>query len=684
MGELRVAQDPARALGPGELAWAALLPCALVLVAAVVLLGPVLGHALVEPDTTDFWGFALRAGYIRPEPTEHARYLLALLGPLLLGGTTLALLRGRPLPRRPATSLLVSAGKLALVGFVVAVLLYQRLLTYGAVYLGDGPFRTVYFTFPTLVVALAFAAVLAAALGSPALVARLRELTRESRAKRIAAFAAGLLVVALWLLTAFNDDASIASVNLEVWDNIPFWVDEAFAILNGQAPLVDFHAQYAQLWSYVAAGTLSVFGASLSVYTATMIAGTTATMLAVLDVFRRLVASSLLALALFVPFVATSFFMEVGPPANRYGPSNLFSFFPIRYAGPYLLLWLIVRRAERGGRSPPVGLFAVAGLVAVNNPEFGVPALGATLAALLAVEPARRPTAIARLLGGALVGLAAAAAAVAVLTLAVAGAWPRFGMLWTFPRIFSTGFGMLPMPALGFHLAVYVTFAAAVVVGIVRVLRAAGDARLTGALVWTGVFGLGAGAYFVGRSHPQVLINLFSAWALALSLLLVVVVRELLAQSSRRPGLVEALVLVGFGLCVCSIAQTPTPWTQLRRIAETQPDRARIGLYMSSQRAAVAAATRPGEPVALLMREGHRIAQDVGVADVLPYANIDSMFTRRQWVEMVRALRRAGGTKILMPAERLVDERTAWLIRSGFAVGASYEAARLVEFVARS
>jgi hypothetical protein len=673
-----------RMLSPSEVAWAALLPCALAVVAAILLLGPVLGRVLLEPGTEDFWGFALRAGYIRPEPTEHARYLLALLGPLVLAAATFAFTRVRPLPHRPLTAFLASAGNVAFAVFVIAVFLYQRSLTYGDVYLGDGPFKTVYFTVPTLVAAIVVAALVAVALTSANALARLREIARESRAKRIAVFAAGLALVALWMLTAFNDDASIASVNLEVWDNIPFWVDEAFAIVNGQAPLVDFHAQYAQLWSYLAAGALAVFGTSLSVFTATMIAGTAATMLAILDVFRRLVGSSLAALALFVPFVATSFFMEVGPSENRYGPANLFSFFPIRYAGPYLLLWLVVRRVERGGRSPPLGLFAVAGLVAINNPEFGIPALGATLAALLAAELPRTPGELVRLFAGALGGLAGAVAVVAVLTLAVAGGWPHFGMLWTFPRIFSTGFGMLPMPAIGFHVVVYVTFAAAIVVAVVRILQTATDARLTSALVWSGVFGLGAGAYFVGRSHPQVLIDLFSAWALALGLLLVVSVRAIVGRSARRLGLAEALVLLGFGLCVCSIAQTPLPWSQWERIADPHPGRSQIQLFRSSQRTAVAAATRPGEPIALLMREGHRIAHDVGVVDVVPYANIDSMFTIGQWAEMVRALRRAGGTKILMPADRLVEERVAWLSRLGYDAARGYDEARLVEFVARS
>jgi hypothetical protein len=243
---------------------------------------------------------------------------------------------------------------------------------------------------------------------------------------------------------------------------------------------------------------------------------------------------------------------------------------------------------------------------------------------------------------------------------------------------------MLPMPALGFHLVLYVTFAAAIATGIVRVLRVADDVRLTAALVWAGVFGLGTGAYFTGRSHPHVLIDLFSAWALALSLLVIVAARGIVERPGRRPGAVEALVFACLGLTVCSIAQTPAPWTQWHRIASAQPDAGQIDRFIASQRAAVAVATRRGEPVALLMHEGHRIAEDVGVVDVVPYANIDSMPTKVQWTEMVRALRRAGGTRILAPVESLFVEQVKWLRRSGYSVRQTYNEAGLIEFVARS
>ena len=211
-------------------------------------------------------------------------------------------------------------------------------------------------------------------------------------------------------------------------------------------------------------------------------------------------------------------------------------------------------RVQQGTLRPPVALFALGGLVAINNLEFGLPAFGAALVVLAATAHDRSPRALARLGAAALAGVAIALAIVSALTLIVAGSLPQLGMLTTFPGIYGAeGFGLLPMPAIGFHLVVYVTFAAAIVVAVVRLAAAgdAGDATLTAALMWSGVFGLGAGSYFVGRSHPHVLIDLFSAWALALSLLTIAVAQAVVRRRLRRPQLAELLVLAGFGVMVC-------------------------------------------------------------------------------------------------------------------------------------
>lgn len=663
-GNLAASAPAKRALSASESAWLAALPCALLTVAAIVVLGPPLGRMLFAPPAgTTIWRAFILSRIAQPEPTEHARYLIALLGPLLLAGCV-AWLTGRHM-RAKAIPPLRALAQALLLAVVLAGVVAQELHVYSRAYTSEQPASTIRLLTPATLAAAALLGALAAwALSRRSFVARAAAAMRETPAKRAIALGVAVLAVLLWLSSAFNTDATIELANGSVSENIYFWTDEAFSILNGHAPLVDFHAQYGQLWAYVAAGGMKLLGASIGVYSAIMLAGTAGAMTAVYATLRRLAGSSFGALGLFLPCVATSFFVEVGPLANRYSPANLFSLFPIRYAGPYVLLWLVVRRVQRRSSGSAIPLFALAGAVTINNLEFGLPALGATLLALAATAHDRSPRAFARLAAEALAGLAAAAALVCALTLAVAGSLPHFGMLLTFPRIYgAAGFGMLPMPALGLHLAVYVTFAAALVVVAVRLVSAVEDRPLTAALAWAGAFGLGAGTYFAGRSHPHVLVDLFSAWSLTLALLALVAVPAILARPSRRPQLAELLLLAAIGVAICSLPQVPTPWSQIARL-EHLPRHGR-----SADRSVlevVARLTHRGEAVALLIPLGHRVAYRLGLDDVTPYATMDSMMTVEQWRETIAALRRAHGHQMIVPRPLLFAEREAFLQEAGY------------------
>jgi hypothetical protein len=650
----------------GDAAWLAALPAALVLLAAIVVLGPALGHALLGAPSIAFWPTATPTLAIRPEPVEHARYLLALAAPVAVAGLLLALARRSAPPRSAALGALVLASQACLVAFLVLTVVAQRGITYGAIYSG-APFHKVYFTLPTLAAAALLTVAAVAALGRETLVERVRGWTRETTGRRTVAIAFAALLGAAWLLTALNGEHTIRNANIGVYGNFTYWLDETFAVLDGRAPLVDFHAQYSQLWPYVAAALMLPLGTSVGAYAAIMTAGTALTLAAVFATLRRVVRSSLLALALFAPFVATSFFTEIGPPSNRYGPSNLFSIFPMRYAGAYLLAWLTVRHLDgaRPVRRPL--LFLVAGLVLVNNVEFGAPAFAATFAALLWGETQRS---WARLARDAALGLLGAGALVSLLTLAVAGALPRPALLFTFSRLWGLGgVTMLPMPALGLHLAIYVTFAAAIVVATVRALAGETDVRLTALLAWAGVFGLGAGSYFAGRSHPEVLIDLFSAWAFALVLLVVVAVRAILARPTRRPLLAELAVLFGLGIAICSLAQVPAPWSQVERLGRTAR-RPPFGAAEATR--AIRAATRPGERVAILAPVGHRIAYDLGIVNVSPYASLLSMPAVEQLSETIRVLRREGGHKVFVSVGQTEPQQLTALEQAGFVLVATH------------
>ena len=451
-----------------------------------------------------------------------------------------------------------------------------------------------------------------------------------------------MLATAAWLLTSIQVEASAGGMHFGNQVAIPWWIDETYAVLDGLTPLANFTSPYGHLWPYFAASAMALLGASIGVFTVAMATGSGAALIAIFAVFRRILRSSAAALAVYLPFLATGFFVELGPLANRYAPSTLLSMFPMRYAGPYLLAWLTARHVDGAAPRRLTALFLAAGFVAINGLEFGVPALGATLAAILWTRPWSWAT-IGRVLRAAALGVGGAAALYALFTLIRAGSLPDYGALTFYPKLYGVvGYDLLPMPAVGFHLVLYATFAAAIVVATVRAVDRHPDVLLTGMLAWSGVFGLGAGGYFAGRSHPEVLIDLFSAWALALVLLLVVVVRAMLARASRWPRPAELAVLLGFGIAVCSLAQVPTPWSQLRRLRHDAPP------WQYGPAAAerfVARFTKPGEHVAILMIPSHQIAYDVGVRNVAPYIGWDWMPFKEQVEQTFDALDRSGGRK---------------------------------------
>jgi hypothetical protein len=658
-----------------EVAWLALVPCALVTVAAMLVLGPAVGGLLPHAQVTP-WPSALK--YFHPEPAEHGHYLVMLVGPLLLAGAIVLAAR-RPLELPAAAFRLVPVVQALGAAFVVACLVSQRRATFGALYTEAArtSHRTVYFTVATLVAACLIAVALAAGVRDPRVRGLARRLLRESPRRRAVVLGLAVLAIAVSVLPAVNVEHTIMRTPVATHYHVMFPLDEAYAVLGGRSPLVDFAAQYGSLWAYVLAGGMHVLGDSVGSFTILSALLTGLALLAVFATLRRVLPTAAAALALFLPLLATSFYVMQGTAANRYSLVTLLGAFPLRLAGPCFLLWLTARQLDGAPPRSRVPLFAAAGLVILNNGDFGIPALGATVAALVwAGRPSVRG--LARLAAEAAVGLCAAYAIVAVLTLARAGVLPDVSLLFRYARLFTgAGFGLLPVkPLIGVSTIVYLTYVAAIAVATVRAVGSASDRLLTGLLAWSGVFGLGIGAYYVGRSHPEVLTNMFPAWALALTLLFALVVRRLLQQPSRLPTLAEAACLVGFGVLVCSLAQTPTPWAQASRLGDTTT---RTYSPPGAERF-LAERTRDGEPVAVFSMLGHRLAVRAGVDDVTPYTGEDSMPTREQFAETLTLLRRAGGHKLFVPIAEAWPELHEAVEAGGFHVVAYDPRAELVEF----
>ncbi|MGN6187667.1 MAG: hypothetical protein ACTHOE_02105, partial [Conexibacter sp.] len=144
--------------------WLCVIPCALATLAAVMLLGPPLGHLILRSGSS-YTPLPERVGAFNPEPTEQARYLLALGGPVLYAA--LLALAPRWLPRVPVAFATVRARATPalLAAFFVACMVMQYAAVYDPRYSNREPqvARVVqYFTPATLVVAALCAAAIAA------------------------------------------------------------------------------------------------------------------------------------------------------------------------------------------------------------------------------------------------------------------------------------------------------------------------------------------------------------------------------------------------------------------------------------------------------------------------------------------------------------------------------------------
>jgi hypothetical protein len=621
-------------------AWLWAVPCALVTIAFVALLGPPLSHVLYGSTLP-----VLPTVEHNPEPVEDTRYLLALLGPVLLAaGIALVAPRLR-IPRRAALALALVA---QLVGLVVVVACFARQF-------GD-EWRIEFFT-PGQVVA---AGVGAAAL---ALAARRGWLTGwrpEPRMLRVVLPLLALVITGIWFLSYVNSADTICTYG-DCY-NTAFMADETFAVLNGLTPLVDHTAAYGALWPFAFAPLMLAFGETLLVWTILMWGLTVAMLLALYGVLRRVTHSSLAAFALFLPVMTLTYFAA---SRDLDAPIEIYQQVPMRTAGPFLVAWLVARRLERGrGAVWPLAL--AAGLAAINNADFGFAALGATVVALLwAGWPLTRQQ-LGRLAAEVALGLLAAAALVSALTLIRAGALPSFGKVVSFARLYTlSGVGVWPLlRLLGLPLAIYLTYVGAIGVATVRALRGAPNRTLTGMLAWSGIFGLGSAAYYMGASTILAVATLFPAWGLSLALLAVVAIRETAARRDRWPTLPALAALFGFALIATFVFMPPVrlaPWAQADRIS-SHP------LYAPDDAEPLAPPKDPafrrfvvgdGSPVAFLTATGHLLADGYGIRDVVPYTG-RSVFTEEQLDEALERLRAAGGRTVLVP--QLILPRVADLL----------------------
>jgi hypothetical protein len=601
---------------------------------------------------------------INPKPAEQMRYLLVVFFIFNLG----ALFAWSPKPRWLVTGygrrFVVSVAAACGLSMVIGVAAWGWWAQFHYI---DGEPATTHFGNGDLLVA----AVIAAAL---MMFARLRlqwlrsYISALSRAPKWVWGGIAVLLTICWLLPSVFRAQNLASASLSVTYHLQFTFDDFAALLDGRIPLVNYTEQYASLIPFVAWPALHWGGVNVGTFTVTMCLLSLAALFSIERVFVLITRSELLGLFLYLPFLATSLFFVLRNSGELFNWASYYAVFPMRYVGPYVLLWLCVRHAGHMWPRHRVLLFAFGGLVLLNNIEFGLPALiAAVVAAIISDEPS--PGWLRRIILDVVVGVLGAFAVVTVMTVAVAGSLPSLGSLTMYSRIFGEGgYGLLHTPLAGLHMIVFMTFGAAILVGALRYRDRAENAPLTVALAFSGVFGLGAGEYYTGRTHPAGLVVLFSIWALAVLLLGVLALRSVRAWNGR-PRIASMLFTTGallmVGLTATSLTQFPAPWVQVSRIERSSALPAPYNVSAAVD--FVRRTAKRSEPIILLTPLGHVIALDADVENVSPYSSPEGVVTYEQLDETFAALRAAHGTRFYVSTS-VFPEITGALAREGVIV----------------
>jgi hypothetical protein len=621
----------------------------------------------------------------KPEPLEATRYLIAAAIPPILAGIVLAL--GTREPARRSLDFAVVAVQLAAIAFVVWSITHQ---TSAAPITPPGYFDRLLVSVPNLLAGVVIGAALTALAATRAELplSRLNPLASRLVGRRGIAFALAVAFTAIWLLPALVTDATVGYAGRIPSGHVPADAQEYFAVVNGLTPLVNYIPLYVSLLPLAVAPVLSAFGTSLTLFSIAMCLLSLVALLVVYGSFAEVTRGPWAALALYVPFVAISLF-----PWERHGAqwefnANYHGFFPGRYLGPFVVAWLCALSLRRR-RLPGWALFLAAGLAAWNNAEFGVPSLVAVVVALS--FGADRSVPVAKRLSSlgvhAAAGLLMSAALVSAVTLVRSGELPNPGFAVYWSRIFAReGYGLVPMPTLGLHWALYLTYAAALLTAAVRYVRAAPDATLTAMLAFAGAFGLLTGFYFAGRSLPWQLMLLFPVWGFALALLTWTVTLSLRSARAdrfrlRRLILPAFATLTGFGIMVAAIDRFPLPWQQVERLSASGKS-----VYDEpTKQKFVEAQTNPGDRVLILGTPvEHQIAERAGVVNASPfYLSAFSFVSTREVERAIDFLEEDGGRKVFERVTKPLPEVAGILRRHGFDRLRRDKASGLVEWELR-
>jgi hypothetical protein len=570
-----------------------------------------------------------------PEPIEQQRYLVAvafgLLLPVLIA---LAVSRERYLNRmRASVSAVIQT---VVVGFVALA------------WVSDQQFIELYFPLAGATSG-GLIAIVALCVALWAYRAKLATWSAQ-RGWGIEAFslASATLATGLLCLAGLNRESDLATALPHAIYHYPFFFSETYSVAGGLTPLVDFIPSYSSLLPYLWAPFLSISPMSIGTYALVNTGTAVVALLLGYAALRLLVGKPIRALALYLPVLAISLLPvpdsgDILPVPNGGADGKVvtiatyFAVMPMRYAGPLACLAAVALAARKPSRVTLLIAGVVGGLTCINNFEFGVPAIFALGVAALAAtytrgEPrgdgARRAIML-------LIGAAAALICFVLLTLLRSGELPNPSYYVFFSRQFAVaGVSMIPYGAVvAFSGIVFVTFIAATALGLAPALLGTRQMNSSGrietaVLCFTGIFGMGAFAYYVGRSHPTVLTAVLCAWGFALAAVTFTSIRWITTSKGvSRSGSPLALMAIGLFAVTgaAAINQSGYGLKQPSRLL-SKPSAAQANENIQFTRDCV----RPGTNSMVFLPYGLRVAQAARLNDYFPFNSPDSVISKAQ------------------------------------------------------
>lgn len=660
-----------------RLFWASFLPVALVSKLIVTRWTPALAPQTVSRQEIQDAFLAGLADACRPEPAELIGYVLSVAVPfVLVFGIVVLLNLGRKLEYVEQHATLT--GSVAVVSQAIILYYAYDAWSYESANSWTGQLNDVGVNQLTVLTCLsAWLAFAWLAPGTKRLLSDLWE--RLSKAQGIALLLAVGWTTAHLLECVFTDD-NIRRASGTISYHLPFTMGEFAAVINGRFPLVDFYSQYQNLLAHLLRPVFHVVGLSVTTFTAAMSLLSGIGFLFLYRVLWRVSGSAWLGLILYVPMLSVSMAEAETAGVN---PSNAFNYYavgPIRYFGTFLGAYLALLYLSAPTRRRLLWVSAIAVLIGLNNLDFGVPAALGVLACTLLHPPRAGSESrwLRTLLAASIFVIGASLGFCAFLSFALVstGTWPDLGILTEYQRTFAyLGFNMVPLPPNGLYRIMYITFICSLLYalfdGFSRSPEEFSPARRlsTGMLAYASIAGFGVGTYFVGRSHPAVIIAIYPAWAFALALLLHRILSDARAATMRRrsdSAVVHALPTAGM-LTLCAgliplVIHIPHVDREIDRIEYHSGG---LGSRAARLASFVSKYVTHGSQTVIVAVDAHQVALEAGVQNMYPFAHPGSVLLKSQLRPVLESIER------LPPGDQYVfgavwPEVAQFLVRSGF------------------